>query len=54
MAALIRDAIERTYPGTASEDTAWERALDSIGGFSSGRRDISTLHDDHLADAFAE
>ncbi len=51
MAALIRDAIDRTYPGAASADAAWERALDSIGGFNSGRRDISARHDDHLADA---
>ncbi len=54
MAALIRHAIDRTYPAAATGEAAWDRALDSIGGFKSGRRDISTRHDDHLADAFGE
>jgi hypothetical protein len=51
MAALIRDAVERTYGG-ADEDARWRRALDAVGGFRSDRSDVSERHDDALADAF--
>ena len=51
MAALIREAIDRTY-GVADEDQRWRRALDSVGGFRSDRSDISEHHDDALADAY--
>lgn len=54
MAALIRDAIDRWYGPEGSRDEAWERALSSIGGFRSGRHDISDEHDAYLADAFSE
>ncbi|HET6650402.1 MAG TPA: ribbon-helix-helix protein, CopG family [Actinomycetes bacterium] len=51
MAALIREAIDRTY-GVADEDQRWRRALDSVGGFRSDRSDTSEHHDDALADAY--
>lgn len=51
MAALIREAIDRTYGG-ADEDARWRRALSSVGGFRSDRSDVSERHDDALADAF--
>jgi hypothetical protein len=51
MAALIREAIDRTYGG-ADEEARWRRALDSVGGFRSDRSDVSERHDDALADAF--
>jgi hypothetical protein len=51
MAALIREAIDRTY-GDADEDGRWRRALDSVGGFRSDRSDVSERHDDVLADAY--
>lgn len=37
MAALIRDAVDRTYPAEAdnSLDARWERSLASLGGFRS-------------------
>lgn len=53
MAALIRDAVDRTYGGGADEDARWQRALDAVGGSRSGRSDISQRHDDDLADAYA-
>jgi hypothetical protein len=51
MAALIREAIERTYGGD-DEHARWQRALESVGGFRSDRSDISERHDEALADAF--
>lgn len=52
MAALIRDAVDRTYGIDGSEPARWDRALASIGGFRSGRSDVSERHDDELVDAF--
>jgi hypothetical protein len=54
MAALIRDAVDRTYPGEPDRDAIWERALAAVGRVSSGRSDISVEHDRELADAFGE
>ncbi len=51
MAALIREAIDRTYGG-ADEEARWRRALESVGGFRSDRSDVSERHDDVLADAY--
>lgn len=51
MAALVREAVDRTYGG-AEEQARWRRALDSVGGFRSDRADVSERHDDVLADAF--
>ncbi len=51
MAALIRDAVDRTYGGGGAE-ARWRRALDAIGGFRSDRSDVSEHHDDALADVF--
>jgi hypothetical protein len=51
MAALIRDAVDRTYGG-ADEAARWRRALESVGGFRSDRSDVSERHDELLADAF--
>lgn len=52
MAALIRDAVDRTYGLDDSEPGRWERALASVGGFRSGRSDTSQRHDELLPDAF--
>jgi hypothetical protein len=46
MAALIREAVDRTYGLEPGLDARWERALASIGGFNSGRSDISERHDE--------
>jgi predicted DNA-binding protein len=54
MAALIRDAVDRTYPVYSDADAAWDRALAAVGRLSSGRSDISAKHDRELADAFGE
>ena len=50
-AQVIREALDRVLPG--EDDQRRERAVASIGGFRSGRADVSVRHDDHLADAFA-
>ena len=52
MAALIRDAVDRTYGVEAGEDGRWQRALASVGGFRSDRSDVSERHDDLLPDAY--
>lgn len=52
MAALIREAVDRTYGLGTVVDQRWERALASIGGFYSGHSDISERHDDYLVDAY--
>jgi hypothetical protein len=54
MAALIRDAVDRTYGIDGNEPARWERALASIGGFRSGRSDVSERHDEVLADAIEQ
>jgi hypothetical protein len=54
MAALIREAVDRTYSLNASDDATWERALRSIGGFRSGQSDVSERHDEMLPDAFEQ
>ena len=55
MAALIRDAVDRAYPAARGQsDERWDAALVGIGGFHSGRSDVSTEHDRDLADAFGE
>ena len=54
MAALIREALDRTYGAGASEDLRWRRALASIGGFRSDRSDVSERHDEMLLDAYDE
>jgi hypothetical protein len=44
MAKVIRDAVE----GAIVSDDRRERALDIVGKFRSGRRDVSKRHDAHL------
>ncbi|HZI39294.1 MAG TPA: CopG family transcriptional regulator, partial [Acidimicrobiia bacterium] len=53
MAELIREAVDR-HVLAGSTDSRRHRAVAAIGGFRSGRRDVSTAHDEHLVDAFAE
>jgi len=54
MAALIRDAVDRTYPPRDQADERWKTALAAVGGFRSGRADVSAEHDRELADALVE
>ena len=49
--ALIRDAVDRTYPeDAAARRAARERAREVFGGFHSGAHDISERHDEYLAE----
>lgn len=54
MAALIREAVDRTYPPRDRPDERWSIALAASGGFHSGRADVSVEHDRDLAEAFDE
>lgn len=56
MAALIRDAVERTYPDSEadSREARWARAMAVIGTHRSGLSDVSTRHDDYLVEAIEE
>jgi hypothetical protein len=52
MAALIREAVDRAYLPDSSTEARWHQALAAVGGFRSGRSDISERHDEELAEAF--
>jgi len=54
MAELIRQAVDRFVSSSDIDPRRRERAIASIGGFRSGRRDVSERHDDQLADAYLE
>jgi hypothetical protein len=56
MAALIRAAVERTYPidDEDSVDARWDRALASVGGFHGGGANIGEEHDRYLDEASLE
>jgi predicted DNA-binding protein len=53
IAAFIREALDRGLEIEAA-GIRRERAVGAIGGFRSGRRDVSEKHDDHLAEAFVD
>jgi hypothetical protein len=50
MAALIREAVDRTYPPPLGTDYRWAAALAAVGGFRSGVTDVSDEHDRELGD----
>jgi Arc/MetJ-type ribon-helix-helix transcriptional regulator len=54
MAEVIRDAIEGAIRSEtrAVPDDRRKRALDIVGKFRSGKRDISKRHDGYLTEAF--
>ncbi len=55
LAEAIRQAVETLpvgAPGPSSEERR-ARALAAAGKFRSGRKDLSSRHDEHLAEAFA-
>lgn len=56
MAALIRDAVDRTYPADADDslEARWERALASVGGFHGDGSNVSEEHDRFLEEAYLD
>jgi hypothetical protein len=52
IAELIRRAVDTQLGTSHGASARRERALGVIGGFHSGRNDISTDHDRYVADAF--
>jgi len=56
MAALIRDAVEQTFPEAAddSRDVRWARAMTAVGSQRSGSKDASSRVDEELADSVEE
>jgi hypothetical protein len=51
IAAVIRDAVERSVPDEGADRLArQEKAFALAGAFSSGHRDTSEHHDEALAD----
>jgi predicted transcriptional regulator len=56
MAAVIRDAVDQyvSRESGASLDERWQRSLAAVGGFRSGRRNLSQTHDDEFAVAASE
>ena len=53
IAEVIRQALDQ-HLATQTHESRRQRAVRAIGGYRSGRHDVSARHDDHLADAFAE
>ena len=56
MAEVIRDALEgaiRSYPSDVSEQKR-KRALEIVGKFRSGKRDVSRKHDAYLTEAWSK
>jgi hypothetical protein len=53
-AALIRHAIDAMINSSIAVDVEErrKRAIDIVGKFRSGKRDVSEKHDEYLADAF--
>jgi hypothetical protein len=51
---LIRQGVDRYLAGRneTSREEMIERAIRVAGRFSSGHADVSSKHDEHLADAF--
>lgn len=56
MAELIRQAVDEWLraAGAVERDERKRRALSVAGRFRSEHSDLSTAHDQHLAEAFAE
>ena len=56
MAAVIRDAVDPyiSRESGVSMDERWQRSLAAMGGFHSGRSDLSQTHDDEFAAASSE
>jgi predicted DNA-binding protein len=50
MAALIRDAVDRSYPPAGRTDYRWAKALAAVGGFRSGSSNVSAEHDRELGE----
>jgi hypothetical protein len=53
MAELVREAVDRYLAGGGIEPRR-QRAIEAVGGFRSGRGDVSADHDRHLAEAFGD
>jgi hypothetical protein len=56
MAEVIRDAVDgaiRSGAGTVSEERR-RRALEIVGKFRSGKRDVSKEHDAYLTEAWSK
>lgn len=54
MAALIRDAVDRSFPADADDsiDARWDRALAGLGGFHGGGSNVGEEHDRYLEEAY--
>ncbi len=49
LSAVIRELLDKEL---ATRTASRERMIAAVGGFRSGRSDISVNHDEYLADAF--
>jgi Arc/MetJ-type ribon-helix-helix transcriptional regulator len=53
IAEVIRQALDK-HLGDQATESRRQRAVQAVGGYRSGRHDVSESHDSHVADAFAE
>ena len=53
VSAVVRRAVDALLrsEASASPEERRRRALEAVGRFSSGKRDVAERHDDYLADA---
>ena len=56
VARLIRQAIDTMIQSgpLVDREERYKRAMDIVGKFCSGKRDISKEHDDYLVDAYGQ
>lgn len=55
ISALIRESVDRLLkPDIDAMDDLWQRSLEVLGKYSSGKTDISARHDDYFAEAILE
>ena len=54
LAALVRRGVDAVLESSTqiTDEERQKRAISAVGKFKSGRRDLSTEHDKHLAEAF--
>lgn len=52
VAELVRQAVDALVRSGVPQDERRRRALQAVGRFGSGRRDVSARHDEYLEEAY--
>lgn len=54
MAALIREAVDRTFGEEDELEARWRRALSAVGRFRGGGGNVAEDHDRYLEEAYLD